>query len=53
MLFMDGTTTTTSTTISGFVNSIISAITSNITIADIGTVVAVIVGAGIVAEIEG
>lgn len=49
MLFMDGTTTTTSTTISGFVNSIISAITSNITIADIGTVVAVIVGAGIVA----
>jgi hypothetical protein len=49
MLFMDGTTTTTSTTISGFVNSIISAITSNITIADIGTVVAVIVGAGIFA----
>lgn len=49
MLFMDGAASTTTTTISSFVNSIISAITSNITLSDVGAVVAVIIGAGIVA----
>lgn len=41
--------TATETSITSFVQSVIGGITSNITLADIGVVVAAIIGAGIVA----
>ena len=48
MLFMDGVETT-SATIKSFVSGIMEGVTSNITLADVGLVVAAIIGAGIVA----
>lgn len=46
---MEGETATTGATIKSFVQSVIGGVTSNITIADVGTVLAAIIGAGIVA----
>lgn len=46
---MEGETATTGAAIKSFVQSVIGGVTSNITIADVGTVLAAIIGAGIVA----
>lgn len=46
---MEGETVAASSAIKSFVQSVIGGVTSNITIADVGTVLAAIIGAGIVA----
>lgn len=46
---MEGETVAASSSIKSFVDSVIGGVTSNITMADIATVLAAIIGAGIVA----
>ncbi len=46
---MEGETVAASASIKSFVDSVIGGVTSNITMADIATVLAAIIGAGIVA----
>ncbi len=46
---MEGATVPAGNSIKEFVMSVVGGVTSNITIADVGTVVAAIIGAGIVA----